>query len=297
MTVQTWEWVRLTMKFDYQTEDATNNKRYFQIRLNGILLTHALAWTTNDGSGSANGSWFAMSSEPDRFGRFSCKVDEGISAALDDLVVATDNPLARDVVVASAHGQADPEAGTHTYTYGDSVSLSVTNSTLTQGTSQFVLAGWEMANHDPSAGTEANIQIILTNDLSLTWLWATNNSLTANGTPIWWLADHGLTTGDDSLDGDNDGILTWEEWVCDTDPANGASALRITDVETAEPGMRVYWKGGVLATQVLERCVNLVSGTVWEPLFTNTPPTAVTTNFNDSGATNPAGFYRIKASR
>ncbi len=296
-TVQAWEWVRLTFKFDYQTTDAINNRRYFQVRLNGILLTHPSAWTANDGSGSPGGSWFAMPSAPNRFGALACSVNEGIPAALDDLVVTTNNPLAREVVVASALGQADPEVGTHAYTYGDNLSLSVTNPVVVQGTSQYVLDGWSMSGHDPSGGTGANIQITLTNDLALTWLWATNNSLTANGTPIWWLADHGLAPGDDSLDGDNDGIPTWQEWVCDTDPTNADSVLEHLYVETAEPGMHVYWKGGVLATQVLERCLDLVGGAGWTPLFTNLPPTSISTNFTDFSATNCSGFYRIEAWR
>ncbi len=297
VAIQTWEWVRLTMKFDYQAGDTTNNKRYFQVRLNGILLTHSMAWTANDGTGSPNGSWFAMSSNPDRFGRFSSRVDEGIPAALDDLVVTTNNPLARDVVVASAHGQADPAVGTHSYTYGDTVSMSVTNDTLVQGINQFVCNSWNMAGNTPASGSGTSVEFTLTGDLTLTWLWATNNALTAQGTPVWWLADHGLTEEDDLADTDEDGILAWQEWVCDTDPANGDSVLQITGIETTEPGMQVYWKGGVLATQVLERCSNLVAGTGWVPLFTNAPPTSISTNLNDSEATNSTGFYRIKASR
>ena len=61
--------------------------------------------------------------------------------------------------------------------------------------------------------------------------------------------------------------------------------------------MRVYWKGGVLATQILEHCASLVPEPAWLPFFTNNPPTSVSTTFCDSAATNSTGFYRIKASR
>jgi hypothetical protein len=35
----------------------------------------------------------------------------------------------------------------------------------------------------------------------------------------------------------------------------------------------------------------------WTAIFTNPPPTLLSTNITDAGATNPALFYRIKAGR
>lgn len=296
VAVPAGEWVRITYTLDYQTDDPVNHVRYFQVRVNGILLTSAMAWSINDGTGVAGGSWFAMASEPDRLQQFVYD-PQGVDVAIDDLVVTTNNPLAREVVVASAHGQADPEVGTHGYTYGDSISMSVTNSVLEQGTNQFVCSGWEMVGHAPASGTDANVVIVLTNDLVITWLWTTNNSQTAQGTPIWWLNSHGLGESDDGQDTDSDGILTWQEWVSDTDPTNDASALKITGIEPGGAGAKVYWQGGVQATQVLERRTNLVSGADWIPVFTNLPPTPVTNDFTDPGATGSAGFYRFKAHR
>ena len=296
VTIPAGEWVRLTHTLDYQTDDPVNHVRYFQVRVNGILLASPMAWTANDGSGTAGGSWFAMASEPDRLQRFVYD-SQGVNVAMDDLVVTTDNPLAREVVVASANGQADPEVGTHSYTYGDSVSMSVTNSVFAQGTNQFVYSGWDMVGHAPASGTDTNVAITLTNNLAITWLWNTNNSQTAQGTPIWWLDSHGLVEVDDDQDTDYDGILTWQEWISDTDPTNDASALRITDIEAGGAGAKVYWKGGVLATQVLERRTNLVSGTGWTPVFTNLPPTPVSNDFADPGMSGSAGFYRFKVWR
>ncbi|MEN8255195.1 MAG: hypothetical protein ABFR33_06965 [Verrucomicrobiota bacterium] len=285
------EWVRLTYTLDYQTKDLENSVRYFQIRLNGILLTNALAWTSNDGTGNPGGSWFSMSFEPDQMHYFTCRAEE---TALDDLLVTTTNPLARDVAIASAHGQADPAVGTHAYTYSDNIALSLTNGTVVQGINQFVYTGWDMSGHAPASGSGTNVQITLTNDLIITWHWTTNNALTADGTPIWWLTSHGL--GDDLGDTDNDDMLAWQEWVCDTDPTNKDSVLKLTDIEPSGADMQVCWQGGVLATQLLERCSNLVSSS-WAPLLTNVPPTSVTNNHSDSSITNPAGFYRIKAWR
>ncbi len=207
------------------------------------------------------------------------------------------------VVIVSAHGQVDPPVGTHSYAYGDSVSLSVTNDMLIQGATQYVYTGWNMTGHAPASGDGTNVQITtLTNDLVLTWLWATNNSLASLGTPEWWLASYGLTNGtsdeEELLDGDGDDILAWMEWVCDTDPTNGNSVLKITNIAVDGSGAQVDWKGGVLATQYLERRTNLLSGSSWMAIFTNVPPTSISTNFNDVGVTNSTSvFYRIKAQR
>ena len=84
------EWVRLTFKLDYQSVDSGNNLKYFQVWINGEQLTHALAWTDNDGSGVANGSWFAMPSAPSAFSRI---LFDGKGAEIDDLVVTTVDPF------------------------------------------------------------------------------------------------------------------------------------------------------------------------------------------------------------
>lgn len=76
-------WVRATVGLDYQSD-------YFQIKLDGNLLTNALAWTTNDGSGSAGGSWFAM---PTSASSLNELVFAGEGGDLDDLVVTTDDPF------------------------------------------------------------------------------------------------------------------------------------------------------------------------------------------------------------
>ena len=217
VTVSTGEWVRLTFKLDYQTDDPIHSVRYFKVYVDGACLTNALAWTFNDSGRTGGGSWFAMSSNPNRFNWFSFITDNDAFVALDDFVVTTANPL-----------------------------------------------------------------------------------LTSNGVPFEWMASHGLTNGtyaaQELLDIDSDGMATWKEWVCDTDPVGATSLLQITNIVSEESGMRVDWKGGKLATQYLERKTDLVMGS-WVSVFTNNPPTSVINNFIDSEATNVTGFYRVKASR
>ncbi len=75
-------WVRATIGLDYQSD-------YFQIKMDGVLLTNALAWTSHDGSGSPGGSWFAMPAGAERMSQL---VFDG--EALDDLVVTLASPFA-----------------------------------------------------------------------------------------------------------------------------------------------------------------------------------------------------------
>jgi len=77
-------WVRATLGLDYQSD-------YFQMKLDGILLTNALAWTSDDGLGSPGGSWFAM---PNAANRMTRLVFSGEGANIDDLVVTMVDPFA-----------------------------------------------------------------------------------------------------------------------------------------------------------------------------------------------------------
>lgn len=52
---------------------------------------------------------------------------------------------------------------------------------------------------------------------------------TTNGTPYSWLDQYGLTNyvADDVLDQDDDGHLTWQEYIAGTNPTNQASVLNV----------------------------------------------------------------------
>ena len=158
-------------------------------------------------------------------------------------------------------------------------------------------AGW---TGDVPGGQEDSDPLILIVDApkSVQGNFAAN--IAPRGSPEWWLAAHGLTNGpfaeEEVLDGDSDGLLTWQEWICDTVPTDSNSVLRMTDVEPTGSGTTVHWKGGVQATQYLERCTDLVSEP-WVPVFTNVPPTPVTNDFTSPDAVNGVEVYRIKARR
>lgn len=124
-------------------------------------------------------------------------------------------------------------------------------------------------------------------------------NLTTNGTPEWWLHEHGLTNGTwDAMshsDPDIDGMTAWQEWQADTDPTNTSSWLGISDLQRENGKWRIAWRGGQQATQYLERAVT--PGGPWLPFYTNLPPTGTATNLLDAAGTNSACFYRLRVSR
>jgi hypothetical protein len=125
---------------------------------------------------------------------------------------------------------------------------------------------------------------------------------TSQGVPYSWLEAHNLVTNGYEAaavsDTDDDQRLAWEEFWCDTNPTNRESCLSMTDLWLSETGADLYWKGGILATQYVERLSYLtLTDMPWQVIFTNRPPTAAMTNFLDRGGTNSQFFYRIRATR
>jgi hypothetical protein len=127
-------------------------------------------------------------------------------------------------------------------------------------------------------------------------------TLTARGTPEWWLYQANLTNGSfdvaDDTDDDHDGHAAWQEWQADTDPGNPGDALEITDIQMGESGLTVHWKGGKGSLQFLETSPSLSdTGTTWSVVYTNYPPMSATQNLQDQAPTNGNLFYRIRARR
>jgi uncharacterized repeat protein (TIGR01451 family) len=128
--------------------------------------------------------------------------------------------------------------------------------------------------------------------------------LSPRGTPLWWLAAHGMSGGDPGLeemmDHDGDGMPTWKEWVADTVPTNAESVLAVTGVFITPAGARVTWRGGTAAGQILERATSVVKlPPEWTAIHTSTPPTPVEASYEDTeaGGLPPPLYYRIRVDR
>ena len=108
---------------------------------------------------------------------------------------------------------------------------------------------------------------------------------TTNGTPYAWLDQYGLTNyvADAVLDQDNDGLLTWQEYIAGTDPTNSAScfktaqATRNTITWTAQSNRiySVYW-----STNLVKGFANLQDNiTLPQNSYTNTTPDGIVNHY------------------
>ena len=122
------------------------------------------------------------------------------------------------------------------------------------------------------------------------------------GTPFAWLLAHGLTNNgfdvEELIDVDGDFMVAWEEYIADTDPTDEDSVLALVAVSYDSGNVQIRWKGGMSARQYLQCRRDLESAVeAWQTLFTNDPPTTVSTNFTYSVSTNFWSFYRITVER
>jgi hypothetical protein len=153
---------------------------------------------------------------------------------------------------------------------------------------------------DHSAGPKTSHTFTnVTSDHSLLATFAPD--MATNNTPVWWLAQNGLTNGPwdaEALgDQDHDGLFTWEEYQVDTRPKDAQSVLRFLGLTASNGQVVIEWQGGQAVRQYLESRAALTgTGAQWQCIFTNEPITAVTNSLTCPFNTNNA-FFRIKAAR
>ncbi len=121
-------------------------------------------------------------------------------------------------------------------------------------------------------------------------------NLAASNTPEWWLASFGLTNNFDLEalnDHDNDGLLTWQEWICRTDPTNASSVLTVSNVVVDTESDRIIrWQSAPDRLYTIRRLPDLVSGTS-SNIATGVPATPPVNVHTDSvGVTLPV-FYDV----
>jgi hypothetical protein len=96
------------------------------------------------------------------------------------------------------------------------------------------LAGWDGDTAECIVSSNALV-VPVSRPRSLQALFAPDQ--TEQGTPLWWLAAHGLAPNADAAgeDQDGDGMSNWQEYVAGTDPTNEASYLRLS-LPAGSPG-------------------------------------------------------------
>lgn len=120
----------------------------------------------------------------------------------------------------------------------------------------------------------------------------------AQGTPLWWLAERGITNEFDlaeTADPDEDGMSTWREYLANTDPTNGQSLLQfeLVQPDPDEGATVLTWQSASNRAYSIWRSVRLPDGFA-EPVATNltaTPPVNVYTAAVEGL---PNAFFRIE---
>lgn len=148
------------------------------------------------------------------------------------------------------------------------------------GTSTYVFA-WS-----PVTGT-GMVEVVFTADLA------------AQGTPQWWLAEQGFEDDFDLAeqgDPDEDGMLTWREFLANTDPNDNLSLLHFElvqpDLAAGETVLR--WQSASNRVYSIWRSADLTDG-FGQRIVTNLPPTPPMNSYTDAVNGAEAQFYLIEA--
>ena len=98
----------------------------------------------------------------------------------------------------------------------------------------------------------------------------------------------------DYVESDGEGLNTWQEWRCQTDPTKAFSALRLLSASPAGANVTVSWQSVAGVSYFLERSTNLSSSLPFTLLTPNLPGQPGTTSFTDTNAASLAPlFYRV----
>lgn len=94
--------------------------------------------------------------------------------------IHTIEPVRKQLAVASRHGTPEPPTGAYALPEGTLVTCLVPDSPIVAASTQHVCTGWVGNGSVPSSGaTTTTPPVTLTDDSSITWLWATNHWLGA----------------------------------------------------------------------------------------------------------------------
>jgi hypothetical protein len=111
-----------------------------------------------------------------------------------------------------------------------------------------------------------------------------------------WLQRYGLPTDGsaDTIDADADGLNTWQEWRCLTDPTHALSVLRLLPPSLVGKDVVLCWPSLEGVSYFLERSTDLGAAPPFTPLATGlSGPTGTHTFIDTNAASLPTLYYRV----
>jgi hypothetical protein len=113
---------------------------------------------------------------------------------------------------------------------------------------------------------------------------------------LGWLQQYGWPTDSsaDYLDPDGDGLNTWQEWRCLTDPTNALSMLRLLTPETDGTNVTLRWTSAAGVTYYVLRSTDPGASLQFRLLATNILGESGTTRYTDTNAADLSPrYYRV----
>lgn len=209
------------------------------------------------------------------------------TSSIDNVLVVTTNTTYTIVASSGDHGAISPSGNVEVH-YGNDQQFSMlpndyysVSNVIVDGESEGTVSAYTFSN--VAAG--ASISVGFAADIA------------TNGTPHWWLADHGWTTGFDaaeSSDSDGDGFTAGEEYIAGTQPTNGESFFYVDSVTQEESaGTLLSWPAVNDRIYQVEWTTNLQSNfQVLQSGISGVEPYTVTTDSTHSAE--GSIYYRIQ---
>lgn len=312
-TIQTGEWTRLTIAMDYLSNDDYLGDKYFQLNVDGMVVSNAYAYedpgagTGVGGAGTTNGTWFpcANMGAVDQY-LSSLSLDGG--ALVDDLVV-TNGAVTHAEGQVTIFASVGSSGGTIAPAGAVEVQAGTTNGFLITASNWWVVSAIVTNGADigvPDGVTQTNYQ----------WANAHNGDTIVayfdlervNGVSKKWINDQNSTWTNDyygatTNDHDKDGFSTKEEYFFSTDANNSNSLPSIVDIGKMGNQWYVKWVctdvDSTLPPFNVEMSTNLLDNPVWQAAMpSNSGARVEGTNvwYQDTNATYNAAAYRLGVS-
>jgi hypothetical protein len=306
-TVSSGEWVRLAVQMKYNFNRGVS---MFRVLLNNKELTNEFGYSSYTVSTATQpGPWTRCANDILSLNAIALSG----AGALDDLLISTNQPSGQSkptiTVTVAGPGTVSPSEVVIMPSDGASTNFSITAN-----------SPWSYIKTLQTNGTSlADVEAAKTNSHELSWPDVMgDNTLkvvfdvrtVTSGVPVpipyQWLDEQGLGSAnvtDDALwtsnalsDYDNDGALTWEEYVAGTQPTNDASVLKVLS-QTIDTNrvLQVMWLGspGTLGNidYELQASTNLSD---WSTTQQRTSPAPGTNTWPVGTLDQTRSFYRIR---